>query len=64
MTQKDIDFISKANNFIIIKDDIKYEFSEWKDAVIFYNKNIKTAKEIELSAICGIVGKTIAYKYN
>lgn len=25
---------------------------------------IKKSKNIEISAICGIVGKTIAYKYN
>ena len=64
MTKKDIEFISKAKKFIIIKDDTKYEFLEWKGAATFYNKSIKTAKEIELSAIYGLVGKTIAYKYN
>lgn len=64
MTQNEINFIKKSNKFIIIKDDETHEFKQWMDAVKFYNENIKTAKEIELSAICGIVGKTIAYKYN
>jgi hypothetical protein len=64
MNRQDIEFISKAKKFVIIKDDTKYEFTEWKEAATFYNKNIKTSKSIELSAICGIVGKTLFYKYN
>lgn len=64
MSKNDIEFIKRSDKFIIIKDDKKYEFKMWSDAANFYNSNVSTAKSIELSAICGIVGKTIAYKYN
>lgn len=63
MTKQDIDFIKRANKFIVIKDDTTTEFDKWADAVNYYNDNINNVNEIELSAICGMVAKTIAYKY-
>lgn len=64
MTKYDIDFIKKANKFIIIYNDNKKEFTQWSEAVKFYNDNAKASKNIELSAVCGIVAKTLFYKYN
>lgn len=64
MNRRDIEFIKKAEKFIIIQDGNQHEFVTWAEAATFYNKNINTAKEIELSAVCGIVGKTLFYKYN
>lgn len=64
MTKNDVEFIKKSKKFIVIKDETSHEFTIWEEAATFYNNNIKTSKNIEISAICGIVGKTIAYKYN
>lgn len=64
MTKQDLEFIKKSNKFIVIKNNNRTDFNDFSDAVKFYNENVKEAHEIELNAICGIVGKTIAYKYN
>lgn len=63
MEKYKIDFIKSSNKFIILLEDNKYEFNDFFEASNFYNKNVRDAKEIELKAIKGIVGLTIAYKY-
>ena len=63
MTKEQINFIKRANKFVVAKDNESKEFSDWATAATFYNSNVRTANKIELSAICGIVGMTIAYKY-
>lgn len=63
MTKQDIEFIKKASKFVVVKDDETTEFDKWEDAVNYYNRNLYKLNEIELSAICGIVGRTLAYRY-
>lgn len=63
MTKEQIDFIKRADRFIVIKDNESKDFSDWATAATFYNNNVRNASRIELSAICGMVGMTIAYKY-
>lgn len=63
VTKQDIDFIKKANKFVVAKDNGTTEFDKWEDAVKYYNENLYKSKEIEISAICGMVGRTLAYRY-
>lgn len=63
MTKEQIDFIKRADTFVVIKDGERKTFSDWATAATFYNKNVRNANCIELSAISGMVGMTIAYKY-
>ena len=65
MSKQEIDFIKRADNFIVIKDGEKQNFTDYRTAATFYNENISTVKKsIEISAVCGFVGLTIAYHYN
>lgn len=63
MTKEQINFIKRADKFVVIKDSESKEFSDWAIAATFYNSNVQAANKIELSAICGMVGMTIAYRY-
>ena len=63
MTKEQINFIKRADTFIVAKDGERKTFSDWATAATFYNNNVRTASRIELSAISGMVGMTIAYKY-
>ena len=63
MKKEQIDFIKRANKFIVIKDEEKVEFDNYKDGATYYNKHVRTANKIEISAIMGTIGMTIAYKY-
>lgn len=63
MTKEEINFIKKADKFKVLYDGREKEFLTWKDGATFYNQNVRTAHKIEISAICGVVGLTIAYKY-
>lgn len=64
MTQATLDFIKRADKFVIIMDDVKTEYTNYADAARFYNSHVFSAGKIELTAICGMVGLTIAYRYN
>lgn len=63
MTKQDIEFIKKASKFVVVKDNETTEFDKWEDAVNYYNENLYKSNEIEISAICGMVGRTLAYRY-
>lgn len=63
MTKEQIDFIKRADTFVVVKDGERGTFSDWATAATYYNNNARNAKRIELSAISGMVGMTIAYKY-
>ena len=63
MTKEQINFIKRADSFIVAKDGERKTFSDWATAATFYNNNVRILSRIELSAISGMVGMTIAYKY-
>lgn len=44
MTKEQINFIKRANKFVVAKDNESKEFSDWATAATFYNSNVRTAK--------------------
>ena len=64
MTKQEIEFIKKSDKFIVYKDGERVEFSDYPSAATFYNSNVRTASKIELQAVCGMAGLTVAYHYS
>lgn len=63
-TKDIVNFISKADKFVVLFDSSIEEFPDYPSAARFYNNHVRTANSIEIQAHCGIVGITIAYRYN
>ena len=64
MTKQEIEFIKKSDKFIVFKDGKRIEFSDYTSAATCYNSNVRTASKIELQAVCGMAGLTVAYHYS
>lgn len=64
MTKQEIEFIKKSDKFIVFKDGERVEFSDYSSAATFYNSNVRTTSKIELQAVCGMAGLTVAYHYS
>lgn len=63
MKKEQIDFIKRANKFLVLNDGERKEFDTWKDGATYYNEHVRTANKIEIIALMGVIAMTIAYKY-
>lgn len=61
MIKEKIRFVQKANKFIVHYDNGSEEFNDYAEAATFYNQHLHTDKYVEISAVYGIVGVTLAW---
>ncbi len=61
MTKEKIKFAQKADKFVVhYGNNGMKEFDNYKDAAAFYNECARKGYA-EFSAVCGLVGMTLAY---